>query len=227
MDADEVLIRSEIRLKYEVIEPSRTHTSNLTHDDDPNVFAASYAAGAISLTNGEPLFLDPKELRGQRIGTYLMNEVVTWAHQWPHARVRRIRLLPGQADNDNKERRNRFYERFGIVFDYDDDSTRQTGLSRAMQAKDLSTVEPLEKNVLKHTLADFVGGLMLERNLLRQKLTKLEANQNRLSAQLKEARDYPVRWAALRVWWQSAHWLIPMGIVAALATVLAIGAAIA
>lgn len=41
----------------------------------------------MSLVGGE-LFLDPDELRGQRIGTYLMNEIVTWAQQWPEAPVR-------------------------------------------------------------------------------------------------------------------------------------------
>ncbi|RBH51717.1 hypothetical protein C3F00_033385, partial [Pseudomonas sp. MWU13-2860] len=88
-------------------------------------FQASYRRGfggeeIISLTGSRgasgTVFLDPEPMRGQRIGTYLMNEVVNWAQRWPEADVHPIRLNSNQGYEENRARRNRFYEQFGIVF---------------------------------------------------------------------------------------------------------------
>lgn len=94
-----------------------------------------------------------------------MNEVVTWARQWPNASVNPIRLFDADADDDNRNRRNRFYERFGFTFEYDDkDGT--TGRSQDMLASDLIPVWSWTQNI---TLGSFDGtrsrSLPLERSL--------------------------------------------------------------
>lgn len=49
-----------------------------------------------------------------------MNEIVEWVQHWPEESVDGIKLLARQAKDDNKARRNWFYEQFGLVFDYID-----------------------------------------------------------------------------------------------------------
>ncbi|MEM5389782.1 hypothetical protein VSR68_40575 [Paraburkholderia phymatum] len=76
--------------------------------------------------------IDLPGLEGQRIGTYLMNEIVCWIRQWPDAYLNSIELLAGQAYGKNTARRNRFYEQFGFAFDYADPAHR-AGMSRAIK----------------------------------------------------------------------------------------------
>ncbi|WP_323025753.1 hypothetical protein [Castellaniella sp.] len=78
--------------------------------------------------------------RGRHIGTYLFDEIVRWAQQWPDAQVKPIGLGRGDASDENRERRNTFYERFGIEFDYSED--KHCGRSRPMLVRDLTPVDP-------------------------------------------------------------------------------------
>jgi len=104
-----------VKSKYERDLPSRTSFTasyRVIGSDGPwiSLTSRSYGHGAV--------FLEPPELRGHRIGTFLMNEIVLWARQWPTVAVNPIELLEGQAYNGNRARRNRFYEQFGLVFNY-------------------------------------------------------------------------------------------------------------
>ena len=71
-------------------------------------FDGSYSRNfnSVSLTSTSmskgAVFLDLPGLDGQRIGTYLMNEIVQWVQQWPETTVNSIELLAGQAHGDNK-----------------------------------------------------------------------------------------------------------------------------
>ncbi len=138
-DRDGQMYEASIRLSYQTIEPKHSLRSRISGS-----FEGSYSRGfregeaSVSLIGGA-LFLDPAELRGQRIGTYLMNEIVVWAQQWPEAKVRPIKLLSGQAEEENRDRRNRFYERFGLVFAYSDPEHRE-GVSKSMPVKKLTPV---------------------------------------------------------------------------------------
>jgi hypothetical protein len=83
-------------------------------------------------------------LRGFRIGTYLMAEIVTWARQWPLAEVMKIELSwqdekPGAHDGNNKVRRDRFYEQFGIEFIPSETESQITARSKYMLAENLTT----------------------------------------------------------------------------------------
>ncbi|MBP4050912.1 hypothetical protein J9978_15595 [Chromobacterium violaceum] len=109
------------------------------------------------------VFLDPIQIRGRRIGTYLMNEVIKWAKQWPLADVKPIRLSSNQAGVTHEfstERRNRFYEQFGIEFDYLDPLTKASGRSKPMNVNQLKEVNSWEKNIEQHPISDYLPRLL-------------------------------------------------------------------
>jgi hypothetical protein len=168
-------------------------------------FSGSYSRGysegneSVSLVDGA-LFLDPDELCGQRIGTYLMNEIVVWAQQWPEATVEPIELNYGQSQDDNRDRRNRFYERFGLVFDYHD-SEHRMGVSKPMPAKALTSITSWEENIKERDPHDYLGELLYERQRMTMEASQSATAINNLSSRLEEAKNHPIRWAACRLWW--------------------------
>lgn len=57
--------------------------------------------------------------RGKHIGTWCQNEVVRWVKALPSGLFTPIRLSVTEGlDPDNRARRSRFYEQFGVVFDW-------------------------------------------------------------------------------------------------------------
>lgn len=102
------------------------------------------------------------ELKGQHIGTYLMNRMVRWAKQWPGAAVNPITLLASDGRGPNRLRRNRFYEQFGIAFEYED-IEQCGGKSRPMLAAELREVDPKSTwgvNITEVPTRDFAGTLL-------------------------------------------------------------------
>ncbi|PKM46988.1 MAG: hypothetical protein CVV05_00800 [Gammaproteobacteria bacterium HGW-Gammaproteobacteria-1] len=216
-DRDESISGATIRFHWEVIglKHSRRTAGN-------GSFRGSYSRGfsggpAVSVAPAA-VFLDPAELRGQRIGTYLMNEVVVWAKQWPGATVQPIQLLSRQAHEDNKERRNRFYEQFGLVFDYRDPEHRE-GRSRPILAEALTPVETWKANLREWDARDCLVDILNENEWLQYELVQRRRAVESLSAKLRGIEENPVRWALRRVWWRVAPSLFLV------AVLLAIGAA--
>lgn len=133
----------------------------------------------ISLTGGS-VDIDNKLYRGQRIGTWMMNEIVKWAKQWPDAKVLPINIGYGQADEENKERRNWFYEQFGIGFDYHNDQN-EAGQSRSIKAVKLNTVDSWDKtkggNIIIQSCRDFMISMVGENNqLIKDKNVLMDKN---------------------------------------------------
>lgn len=200
-DRDGQMYEASIRLSYQTIEPKHSLRSRISGS-----FEGSYSRGfregeaSVSLIGGA-LFLDPAELRGQRIGTYLMNEIVVWAQQWPEAKVRPIKLLSGQAEEENRDRRNRFYERFGLVFAYSDPEHRE-GVSKSMPVKKLTPVTSWEVNIRERDPREYLAELLYERERMVMEASQRDTAIKNLSATLEDARNHPVRWAARRLWWR-------------------------
>jgi len=140
------LVSASLALLYRVISPadgramarSRFEACYSHYFNTVNLISSSTSGGAI--------FLDLPGLEGQRIGTYLMNKIVQWAKQWPDADVQTIYLKAGQATDDNKARRNRFYEQFGITFDWADES-QEAGASKATKAGHLASSNTWAQNI--------------------------------------------------------------------------------
>lgn len=208
------IYEASIRLSYEIIE-----SKHLRQSRQSGSFCGSYLRGyreseSVSLV-GSALFFDPPALRGQRIGTYLMNEIVAWAQQWPEAMVRPIKLLSGQAEEENRARRNRFYERFGLKFIYSDPEHRE-GASESMPVGNLVPVTSWETNISEHDPREYLAEVLYE--LERQVMATSQRAEaiKRLSARLDDAQLHPIRWATQQLWWRITRTLFQVTILIAL-----------
>lgn len=141
--------------------------------------------------NDGGIFLDPASLRSQRLGTYLMNEVVGWVKQWPEASVNPIKLLDS---NTEKIRRNRFYERFGLVFYYHADKSMSTQ-SEPMLTSDLQQVDSWEKNIREHDWLEAIDNLIVTHNSLSLELNLAQKTIKELVQINQKFTDKPIRWA--------------------------------
>lgn len=199
---------ASITLSYEVITDRR-----YLGDGQRGEFAGCYSKtwGLVSLTSSSivhgAVFLDPDWLRGHRVGTYLMNEIVTWAKRWPDAEVKSIELNAGQGGDENRDRRNEFYEQFGLEFDYSDPEHR-AGKSKPMLVKDLNLVEKWEDNITEHRMFDFLANTLAakESALFDLKLSK-QSNGELIAAQ-RRAERHPIRWALRRFYYRSEALII-------------------
>lgn len=136
---------------------------------------------------------------GHRIGTYLMNEIVQWVQRWPEATVNTVTLLSSDASGNNKERRNRFYEQFGLTFDYNDPE-RKEGKSRPMQAGELKQVETWKQNITERQLLDYMGEVMYSEECASTELTFRDRACKELIGEQRQAEAKPVRWL-LKTWY--------------------------
>ena len=171
---------------------------------DRGEFSASCRHGfdetptTVSITDGA-VFLDLPGLEGNRIGTYMMNEIVKWAKsRCPEARVLPIKLLVQQANRENRERRNQFYEQFGIVFKFADDENKE-GTSKRMLAKNLKTVDTWQQNITVHSVEDAMSNLLQEQIDLRLKVNSLESSLERAYAWRQAIEAHPLRWTIQRL----------------------------
>lgn len=215
-ERDGSIFKASIRLTYECITAKHAYNRG-----DRGSFVGGYSRGysdmpsvsltSESLTSGA-VFLDLPGLEGQRIGTYLMNELVLWVQQWPEASVSTIALLAGQADDENKARRNHFYEQFGLVFDYSTPEQRE-GSSLPILAGALTPVETWKQNLRERTVHEYIGEILYERDRLALEMTwRTDANTN-MAKEITLAKTHPVRWALHQLWWQIAPpltWIIIM-----------------
>lgn len=154
--------------------------------------AYSGVSQSVSIT-GSAVFLDPAELRGNRVGTYLMSEIVLWAQRWPDAKVRGVELVIGQADEGNKVRRNRFYERYGLVFDYSD-AEHKEGRSRPMPARLLTPVDTWRQNITERPVMDYLADLLQSQTRTALALQQRTQAVESLAAERRRIYAHPVRW---------------------------------
>ena len=153
----------------------------------------------ISLTATDPyslayVIVEIERIRGQRFGTYLMDEIVTWAKRWPEASVLPVHLLEGQAYEENKDRRNRFYERFGIEFDYADDN-KKAGKSKPMLGVQLLNVNSWKENIRELDLHGYMTFVLTERRIQGREISELQRQLEWRRAYMDNVRAAPFRWA--------------------------------
>jgi GNAT superfamily N-acetyltransferase len=159
-----------------------------------HVNAVSITAG--SLTGGM-VVIDPPSLHGHGLGTYLMNEIVRWAKRWPNATVNTINLLEGQGHGENRERRNRFYEQFGLKFEYTS-AERKAGISLPMLAQDLAQVDGWKRNISEHNLMKFLEDTLYRKTVAESDLVQRNKAVVELLAEQRRVRSKPLRWALLQ-----------------------------
>lgn len=195
---------ASLKIHYELIYPHKYmahtggsfegsyHMGYSSGDATVSLISASASEGAV--------FLDLPGLEGHRIGTYLMDQLVTWVKQWPDAIVGTIKLNELQAlDEDSKARRNRFYERFKIPFDYFDSSQR-AGESRPIPAHALSNVTTWERNIKIKDVRVTLNDLMEENKRLQHEVTFQKQLVRDRIAELRTMESKPLRWALQMFW---------------------------
>lgn len=198
---DGEVFRASIRLSYQCIAARSGGVIGRT-----GFFDGSYSrlGNVVSLTSPSisrgGLFLDLPGLEGQRIGTYLMNQVVGWVRQWPGAQVHRVELLAGQATEDNKARRNWFYEQFGLEFDYADDEHKE-GVSRPMLASELCEVPKWQENITEIRVMDYLAGVVGAAERAQSELAASERARNNLKDERDRIEAHPMRWALRRLYY--------------------------
>lgn len=202
-DPSGTVTRARLTLNYRVIDEDGN-----AGESQGGSFCGSYCSTSqsISLTSlnlmSGAVFLDPPYIQGHRVGTYLMNEIVAWAKQWPLARVNSIILNASQADKDNKLRRNRFYEQFNLTFEYTDDN-REAGSSLTIPASELMTVTTWGENIREWPVHQFIGHLLLQRRQVELNQWSLRRAFDDLLAETRRAEKSPLWWGIKQ--WCTSH----------------------
>lgn len=208
---------AHLKLFFNRIEATGSHRANRPR----SYFSASCSRDGnggfeVSLTSPTrdrgAVFQDVHELKGHRIGTFIMNQLIEWVKQWPNAHVREIELLDGQAEDENRERRNRFYEQFGLKFNYTS-AARREGRSLPMRVRDLNTVDTWKRNIKVRTFSDYLGDLLWERDRTSTELTCRDRAVKELVKEMRANEEQPLRWALRLTWWRWAPTLAGLGVV--------------
>lgn len=121
----------------------------------------------VSITN-DSLIINDTSYRGKRLGSWAMNQIVKWAKYWPQADLNIIKL--SEVDADNKERRNKFYENFGINFNYNY-PLKESGRSYPMKCLSLKTHE--HWNIMQGgNIEELFLDVFIEKNFSEMKLLR-------------------------------------------------------
>lgn len=182
----------------------------------------------IKLTDGKlrpggNVIIGMHDLIGHRVGTYLMAEIVAWAKQWPTAEVMRIDLSwqdekEGAWGGNNKERRDRFYERFGITFKQCAPGGSITAKSKSMRAGELVTEEAEQAwrlNIRESSTVDAIAEQQREIAMLAQECQRLEREAMRLREVCQSTARRPVRQVLSRMAASPYAWgMVVLGAVA-------------
>ncbi len=195
-DANGALRAAKICMSCRVIDKQfsrKEHRTTYFHGAyDPSFGMVSLTAS--SVTTGGYVVIENSYLKGHRIGTYLMNEIVKWVQQWPEATVNTVTLLSSQSDSVNKARRNRIYEQFGLLFDYDDPEQTK-GSSREMLVKQLNAVDTWKKNISVHSMQDYLARVLFESENFSFELAQRDRAVKELIVERRGSEARPIRWA--------------------------------
>lgn len=185
---DGIIVSAKLKIKYSIdnfnIYSSRPIISSTYFDA---LYLNKSWIKSASITGGA-LFLDPEEYTGNKIGSYFMNVVIKWIQKFENTPIDKIELVANQATNNNKERRNRFYEQFGITFSYD--KNRENGYSNPINSHDLIQTSNWKNNISIFSMLDVVEKLS-STNHKNDTLT----NQNeKYQEEHKNIYNNPLRW---------------------------------
>jgi len=203
-DDDNNVIEAQLSFHYQEMYPARSEPLG-------GEFCGSYVANLgdlgphVSLTSRSltagAVYIDPAAWRGRHLGTYLMDSIVDAMRRWPTAHVNTIHLLEGQADGENKLRRNRFYEQFNIQFAYHDDEC-EVGESLPMLVRDLCRSNAWNGHVKEMPLVQHLKERENERRMnahrQREDTFRIEA----LTRDQAAFTTHPFLRAAKLTWWR-------------------------
>lgn len=199
-----VVSNASLRFHYQVISDDV-----LGRQREGGEFSASYESCIMGephvrltssfISEGGYCVVDPGWLAGRGIGTFFLNEIVHWVQQWPEANVMPVKLLKSDARGENKSRRNRFYENFGLTFEYEDDG-KSAGQSLPMLAKELTLLSE-DKLLSLGTklewcyLDEYLSEHVREKGMLEMERWGLQNQLKSNSRDWERACRSPFRWA--------------------------------
>ena len=128
--------------------------------------------------------------KGQHIGTYVLSRIVKWVKQWPNATVAPIHLV-AYNDTDNMRRRNRLWERAGLVFDYEQ-AEKHSGTSRAMIAEKLVEVDTWRQNIRESSPLEAVAELLEGKEQLSWDLARTKQELGATRRELNKTVGNPI-----------------------------------
>lgn len=204
---------AHVEIKYQRIRKN-SDSFNGSSPDAGN-FCAGYSKGFereyVSLTSKSisegAVFLDLPGLEGQRIGTYLMSALVEWAMQWPSAELAQFTLSSLQADEFNKDRRNRFYDNYNIKFDFHTPENL-SGKSKKMLVSELTPVHTWKENIREISISNYIGQLLDKENSDGWELMRKDNVIKSLRQTLKDAEFSPLKWVMQQLWCRYGAWLL-------------------
>jgi GNAT superfamily N-acetyltransferase len=194
------VLEAGIRLSFEQCDEDRPRSGQV-----PAAVFCGYHDGhsqRTSLTGGHlgrgSIYI-PEGWRGRHLGTFAMSAVVRWAQQWPAAAIEPITLADGDGDPENKDRRNRFYEQFGLRFTYDDED-RRAGGSLPITAADLVDSSAWEGRVEEHRFLETFAKHLDRGNTAERDLAWQTNEVRKLHVLLARDAAHPIRAAAKGLW---------------------------
>lgn len=177
---------AHIKIKYCVIKNSGSCSSSLDFNYFDGYFK-SHVTGPIASITGGAVFIDPESCRGLKIGSFFMNQVITWVKGFKNAAVNPIELSETQSYGDNKDRRNRFYEQFGIEFNFNC-KDGLSGVSRPIMSHSLKSTNSWQQNIEVINHAD-IAKEIINQNL---ELSCLESQRRHAQDELDRICESPV-----------------------------------
>lgn len=154
-------------------------------DGWPNNFQLTIDKGERTARFGPKgwIMVQPDECKGRGIGSYAFGKVVKWGKEkYPDYSPLSLELAYRDAeDPENRDRRNRFYERFGFEMRYDNPEKKNTGKAVSDKLALLETHDTLEK-------ADVLSLEDTFRELLKEQDKQEDTNQ-RLENAVRQLHD--------------------------------------
>ena len=184
-----ILNEAELALNYSVIEPAE---QGIGRSGRVGTLRAQYSTETGITLPGGAASLDLPDLHGNRIGTYLMYQMVKWIGRWPEAQVQPIRLEAAQATKDNLERRNALFQKAGVAFDFQDVG-QYVGISKPVKAGALVARNSWKQNITEVDPRALMARLMFDRESLGRALAQEQLDASRLRHQLNQIKTRPWR----------------------------------
>lgn len=215
-------LKASIQIKYQWI--GSAHVTRHDQGSFCGSYNNSFDRSVVSLTSSEPyrkgaVYVELSGLKGHRIGTYFFNAIVEWAKQWPEASVNKIELIEDHGHGDNKIRRNRLYEQFGIMFDYADTDCR-TGHSLPMKAENLTTTDAWQENIDERQQLELLSETLCKNEELSKKLEDEQRSKNEQRDYIRGIEKSPLTWALKTTCRVHCNFILGSSFFAVMATVI-------
>lgn len=136
------------------------------------------------------IMVQPCECKGRGIGSYAMGKVVAWGKEkYPDYSPLPIDLSTRDGNNlndpENRDRRNRFYERFGFEMNYHNSETKISGKALIEKLSVLSVPDSTLEKIEVLSMEDTLKELLTQRNEHERIVTHLSRANHELDADVQ------------------------------------------